>query len=170
MKTGQLAIDSIKHYETLHDGDLTKIGLQWKQCPAGIVTIGFGHILTHNGEPIKSFHLAQELFPQYETITEEEAEELLTQDLIKEEAKIAKHIKVPLKQHQYDALISYFFNIGFSQTMVGLVNEGALANEIYEWFTEHYITADGKFMKGLLYRRQTEALLFTSGELKFFNT
>lgn len=170
MKASDKAIALIKHYEQLHDSDLTRVGLQWKQCPSSIFTIGFGHALFHNGEPIKSLYLAQELFPQYETITEEEAEQLLVQDLIKEEAKVNSNFKVTLKQHQFDALVSYFFNIGFSQTMVGLVNEGALANEIYEWFTEHYITADGKFMKGLLYRRQSEAHLFNTGELKFFNT
>ena len=38
MKTSQIGIDLIKHFEGLHDGDLKKIGLQPKKCPAGIWT------------------------------------------------------------------------------------------------------------------------------------
>ena len=38
MKTSQIGISLIKHFEGLHDGDLKKIGLQPKKCPAGIWT------------------------------------------------------------------------------------------------------------------------------------
>ena len=35
----------VKHYESLHDGDLKKIGLQPKLCPAGIWTQGYGRAM-----------------------------------------------------------------------------------------------------------------------------
>lgn len=35
----------VKHYESLHDGDLKQIGLQPKLCPAGIWTQGYGRAM-----------------------------------------------------------------------------------------------------------------------------
>ena len=43
MKTSERGIQLIKFFESLHDGDLSKIGLQPKLCPADVVTIGYGH-------------------------------------------------------------------------------------------------------------------------------
>lgn len=169
MKTGEQGLAIIKRYESLHDGNLTQIGLQSKKDPIGIVTWGYGHTETVGGRQIKSFDVAKKLFPEMETMTIPEAEELLLEDLIKEEAKVKLRINIPITQYEFDALVSYFFNIGYSATMVQLVNQKASAAEITKWMTGHYITADGIFMKGLLYRRQSEALLFTTGELKFFN-
>jgi lysozyme len=169
MKTGQQGIDLIKHYESLHDGDLTQIGLQPKLCPAGVVTWGYGHTETYKGAQIKDFETANKQFPEMETLTVEQAEELLKKDLIKEEDKVHLRINVPVTQYQFDALVSYFFNIGYSATMVQLVNLQASGKEITDWMTKHYTTVNGVYMTGLFYRRQSEALLFTTGELKFFN-
>ena len=144
--------------------------MQWKKCPSGIITIGYGRALVYDGEFIKDYDRAKELFPQYETITEEEAEQFLAEDMVKEEMKVNKNIHVALKQCQFDALVSYFYNIGYSTTMVNLVNAKASDDEITKWFTTHYITGNGIFLKGLLYRRQSEAHLYTTGELKFYNT
>jgi len=153
----------------MHDGDLTQIGLQPKKDPIGIVTWGYGHTETVGGRQIRDFDVARKLFPEMETMTIPEAEELLLEDLVDEEAKVKLRINIPITQHEFDALVSYFFNIGYSATMVQLVNQKASASDITKWITGHYITAGGVFMKGLLYRRQSEALLFTTGELKFFN-
>jgi lysozyme len=40
MKISEKGLDLIKHFESLHDGDLTIVGLQPKMCPAGIWTEG----------------------------------------------------------------------------------------------------------------------------------
>ena len=45
MKTSSSGIALIAYFEQYHDGDLTKIGLQPKMCPAGIWTVGLGHAL-----------------------------------------------------------------------------------------------------------------------------
>lgn len=167
--TSDVGVELIKHYESLHDGDLTKIGCQPKLCPAGVVTWGYGHTETYQGKPIKSFELAHKLFPEMETMTEPQALILLKKDLIIEEAKVKKAIKVSLRQTQFDSLVSYFYNVGYSSTMVTLVNRLASPEEISEWFIQHYITAEGKYLPGLFYRRQTEAILFNTGVLRFFN-
>jgi lysozyme len=169
MKTSEIGISLIKHFESLHDGDLTKIGLQPKLCPAGIVTYGWGHTVVSEGKQVKDIDIANKLFPELSTITEEEADALLVKDLAKEEAKIRRSITVPLTQNQYDALVSYFYNIGYSESMVQLVNSKASTTKITDWFTSHYIKVNGVYMPGLFYRRKSEALLYTTGELKFFN-
>lgn len=56
---------------------------------------------------------------------------------------------------------------GGSSTLYKLIN--TKSPKLYEWWTNHYITVDGILLKGLVYRRQTEALLFSTGNLKFFN-
>jgi lysozyme len=48
MSVNQATINLIKHFESLHDGDLSKIGLQPKQDCAGIWTVGYGHALRNN--------------------------------------------------------------------------------------------------------------------------
>ena len=45
MKTGKLGIKLIKEFESLHDGDLKKIGLQPKMDPIGIWTEGYGRAM-----------------------------------------------------------------------------------------------------------------------------
>lgn len=167
--TSEVGLALIKHYESLHDGDLTKIGLQPKLCPAGVVTWGYGHTETYEGKPIKSFELARKLFPEMEDMTVEEAELLLKQDVVKEEEKVRKAIKRQLFQYEFDSLVSYFFNIGYSNNMIMLINANAPSDKIVEWFLDHYITANGKYLPGLFYRRQTEAHLYIKNELVFYN-
>ena len=48
MKTSNIGIELIKEFESLHDGDLSIIGLQPKMCPAGIWTEGYGHAMRDN--------------------------------------------------------------------------------------------------------------------------
>lgn len=158
----------IKHYESLHDGNLSKIGLQPKLCPAGVWTVGWGHALFYKGEPVRNYSMIAKYFPEYENLTPEQADEIFVLDRAKEEEKVNKNIRLGLKQHEFDALVSYFFNIGISNTMCELVNEGSDGGVITKWFTEHYTTANGRFLQGLLNRRRTEAHLFTTGELIFY--
>ena len=49
MKTSQKGIDLIKHFESLHDGDLTQIGPQQKMDVKGIWTAGWGHAIINKG-------------------------------------------------------------------------------------------------------------------------
>jgi lysozyme len=170
MHVSEQYIALVSHYEQYHDGDNTRIGLQPKLCPAGVVTWGLGHTENDkNGNQIKSLELARELFPEMETMTYEQADKLLTVDTIPEEDKVKKAIRRTLLQHEFDGMCSYFYNIGYSATMVKLMNNRASADLITAWMVQHYITAEGKYMPGLFYRRKSEAHLILTGELVFYN-
>lgn len=118
------------------------------RCPAGKPTIGYGHVIL-SGE-------------QFGTITEAEAIQLLRRDLAIAVAAVRRLISVPLTQSQFDALVSFTFNVGEGalekSTLRRRINQGdwALAKrELLRW-----VYADGNKLNGLVVRRQTEAGLF----------
>ena len=69
-------------------------------------------------------------------------------------------LKVPLKQNQFDALVSHTYNTGGSDTLFKLINQNAPADQIKKWFTTKYITGGGKRLQGLVNRRNAEANLY----------
>lgn len=82
-------------------------------CPAGKLTIGYGHcILPHES---------------FTKITEKDAEEILRKDAAIAENCINKAVKVPLTQNQFDALVSFIFNVGcaafLKSTLLRKLNE-----------------------------------------------
>lgn len=160
----------IKHYEGLHDGDLSVIGLQPKMDPVGIWTEGWGHAMVNSkGKFI--------IGPKYKAIAyaasritnEQEANAQLEIDLRPVNLLIARKIHVKLNEAQLEALQSFYYNCGYSETLTTLVNTNS--KDLYKWWTTHYITGQGSKipLDGLVYRRKTEATLFTTGTLKFFN-
>jgi len=153
MKTSQIGIDLIKFFEGLHDGNLKEIGLQPKKCPAGIWTEGYGHAMRDaNGNFLKGATA-----PKH-TITEEYAEVLLKRDLSVFESIVARKITQPLKQNEFDAVVSFTYNTGGSKTLFEMVNS---QNPLLKaWWISHYITGGGKVLKGLQERRKSEVKLF----------
>lgn len=152
MKTSQKGIDLIKRYEGL----VTHAYL----CPAGKLTIGWGHI-----KDVK----------KGDVVTEAEAEELLKQDLKLFESKLnysLSHDHVVLNQNQFDACISFIFNLGFSafifSTLYKKLKAGDYAGAADEFPKWVYITkyVDGEKVKikqkGLETRRKAERELFLS--------
>ncbi|MGB4239631.1 MAG: lysozyme [Candidatus Hydrothermia bacterium] len=139
MKTSKKGIEIIKKYEGLR--------LKAYKCPAGILTIGYGH--TKNVK-------------QGDTITETQAEILLIYDLIDIENCIKKNVKIPLNQNQFDALVSLCFNIGcgnfLKSTLLKKLNEGKIAEAVKEFLK--WNKAGGKELAGLTKRRQEEMELF----------
>lgn len=114
-------------------------------CPAGKPTIGYGHVILP-GE-------------QFGTLTEAEAIELLRRDLAIAEAAVRRLINVALTQSQFDALVSFTFNVGEGalekSTLRRRINQGnwTLARrELLRW-----VYADGKKLNGLVARREEEA-------------
>ena len=144
MKTSQKGIDLIKKFE----------GCQLKayQCPAGIWTIGYGNTFYEDGSKVK----------QGDIITQEKANSLLLHLLPKFEAIVGKNIQVNLTQNQFDALVSYVWNTGGSNTLYGLINSKATPFSIRQWFETKYITGGGKVLPGLVARRKAEADLYFS--------
>lgn len=153
MKTSQRGIDLIKRFEGLI--------LHSYLCPANKLTVGYGHC----GEDVK----------QGMVITEKEAEELLKQDLNLFESKLnysISHDHISLNQNQFDACISFIFNLGFSafifSTLYKKLKAGDYAGAADEFPRWVYITktVDGEKVKikqkGLETRRKAERELFLS--------
>lgn len=156
MKTSQIGVDLIKFFEGLHDGDLRTIGLQPKKDPIGIWTEGYGHAMRDvNGNFIKG-----NKSPKPSITTKQQAEDLLRKDLESFELIVSRKIKVPLKQNQFDALVSHAYNTGGSDTLFKLINQKAPSVQIKKWFETKYITAGGVVFKGLVERRKSESKLY----------
>ena len=125
------------------------------RCPASKLTIGYGHI----------YRIEDELTPP---ITKEEASELLDKDVRRIETALKLCVTVPLLQTQYDALISFAFNLGVSalanSTLLKLVNQKKFLVAADQFLRWKYITVNGekKELKGLLTRREKERRLFLS--------
>lgn len=155
-----------KAYETLHDGDLTKIGLQPKLCPAGVWTRGYGEAIVVNGKmlTVKDYPVMNDFIMSFSLQNEAEAEEGLRKIMVRYEKWVRNNIKVPLLQREYDALVDHTYNTGGSATLAKLINAGAPNKDIYKWFTTKYITANGKVLRGLQYRRFDNAEMYFIGE------
>lgn len=162
LKTSANGIALIKEFESLHDGDLSMIGLQPKMCPAGVWTEGYGHAITDKlGRQVKGA-ANKELAYKMSVIKDETMARLvLVKDLAKYEAIVRSKAKVKLKQNEFDALVSHTYNTGGSDTLFKLVNLVPRNNDTLKvWFLTKYITADGIVMPGLIRRRKAEADLF----------
>lgn len=116
-------------------------------CPAGVWTIGYGHTLTAR---------------KGKTITKEQALELLYSDLEVFEQIINYVVKVPLKQYQFDALVSFVFNIGIvnfkESTLLKRLNSGLFEDAAMEFM--RWNKANGIVLSGLVKRREYERRLF----------
>lgn len=156
MKTSQTGIDLIKHFESLHDGNLKAIGLQPKKCPAGIWTEGYGHAMRDS----KGNFLKGANAPVGTVQNEVQAEHILEKDLQSFELIVSRKVKRVLKQNEFDALVSHTYNTGGSDTLFKLANQNAPDDQILKWFTTKYITGGGKVLKGLVERRKAEAKIY----------
>jgi lysozyme len=142
MKTSQKGIELIKLFEGCK--------LKSYKCPASVWTIGYGN----------TFYLDGSKVLMGQKISQVEADMLMLKLLPKYEATVIKNIKVALNQNQFDALVSFCWNCGSSQTLFRLVNQKATDEIIYDWLINHYIMGGGKVLPGLVRRRRVEADLF----------
>lgn len=139
MNISQNGIDLIKHFEGCE--------LEAYKCPAGVWTIAYGH--TKGIQPGM-------------VITEETANDMLVEELEEYENYINSMVKCPLSQNQFDALVSWVYNLGpanlQASTLLKVLNAGDYAGvpaQIMRWNK-----AGGKVLEGLTRRRQAEADLF----------
>lgn len=125
------------------------------RCPAGVLTIGYGHTAGVS---------------EGDTRTEEECEKLLKDELQLYANLVLSCVKVPLTEHQLDALTSFTFNVGIgafkSSTALQKINASnfdAVPAELLRW---DKATVNGKLtvLKGLVRRRTAEAALFAMDE------
>lgn len=117
----------------------------------GVWTIGYGHAI----KPSEG-HLKKAI------LTREQAAELLKEDVRDAEDAVNTYVKVPLKQEQFDALVSFTFNVGGGalkrSTLLEKLNAGhccAVPDELRRWRR-----AGGKVVAGLVARREKEIALY----------
>lgn len=163
MKTSNRGIALIKHFESLHDGDLSKIGLQPKMCPALVWTEGYGHAIHDDkGQQIKGAANKALAYKYSKVKDEADAVKMLQQDLTTRESMI-NSLKLAINQNQFDALVSFCFNVGFanlkSSTLLKRIKAGASENLIRFEFSK-WKYSNGEIWQGLVRRRIAEADLF----------
>jgi lysozyme len=158
MNVSPKAIAMIKHHE----------GVRQKayRCPAKLWTIGVGHVLYPEQGKLKlEDRMSVPLRPEDDRVfTMEEVDGILRADLARFERGVAQYCPVPLTQGNFDALVSFAFNVGLGtlqrstlrQKLLRGDKEGA-AQELLK-----YCMAGGKILKGLQNRRIDERALFLS--------
>lgn len=129
---------------------------------AGFATVGYGH-LVHRGR-VGTNRAAEA--PYAAGLTQPQALALLNQDVATHVAAVSHAVRVPLSQTQFDALVSFSFNVGapaMSRSgLINLVNHGANAQQIQRSFGQ-WVHAGGHVVQGLVNRRNDEANLFNNG-------
>ena len=141
MKTGIQGLELIKSFEGLE--------LNAYKCAAGVWTIGYGHTKDVQEGMV---------------ISAETANDMLMEELVEYENYVNTLVTVPLNQNQFDALVSWVYNLGSSNfqasTLLKVINAGgqmlAVPAQIMRWNK-----AGGKVLEGLTRRRQAEADLFS---------
>ena len=140
MNISQKGIDLIKNFEGCR--------LTAYRCPANILTIGYGH----TGSDVITG----------QKITQEQAEKLLKTDLLVHCNNVSRMVKVPLTQNQFDALVSFEFNVGYgnfaSSTMLKLLNQKKYREAAAQF--DRWVYANRKVLAGLVKRRAAEKALF----------
>jgi len=118
-------------------------------CPAGVLTIGYGHTSAAGSPAVKKGM----------RISKQKASDILRSDLHKFESGVASMVKVDLDQNQFDVLVSFAFNCGLGalrkSTLLKRVNAGkfdAVPAELMKW-----TRGGGKVLPGLVRRRRAEA-------------
>ncbi|EQA1622550.1 lysozyme [Enterobacter asburiae] len=139
MNVSQTGLDLIKQYESLRTTAY--------RCPAGVLTIGYGHTAG---------------VKESDKITQAQADEFLAQDAAVAAADVTRLVTVTLSQNQFDALVSFTFNLGAgnlaSSTLLKRLNEGnydQAADQFGRW-----VFANNVLLQGLVKRRAAEKALF----------
>lgn len=147
MKISHKGLELIKHYEGVR--------LSPYKCPAGLYTIGVGHLM---GDGLSLPDSWNRLF------TMDEVDALLTKDVARFERGVERYCPVRLSQSQFDALVSFSFNLG-----LGVLQRSSVRQKVnrgdFEGATKsllRYNKAKGKVLKGLDLRRKDEAKLLNS--------
>ncbi|KJO83825.1 phage lysozyme family protein [Enterobacter hormaechei] len=146
MQTSEKGIALIKQFEGCK--------LTAYQDSVGVWTIGYGWTQPVDGKPIRAGM----------TIKQETAERLLKTGLVSYESDVSRLVKVGLTQGQFDALVSFTYNLGArslsTSTLLRKLNAGdyvGAADELLRWNK-----AGGKVLNGLTRRREAERALFLS--------
>lgn len=143
-KTSEKGIELVKKFEGFNP--------QKYKCAGGFETIGFGHRLLPN--------------ENYSYISLDCAQEILLRDLIRFEQSVTKYIIVDLFDYQFDALVSFTFNLGPAalqrSTLRCKINSGNYSEAHHEFLKWVYVR--GKKLNGLYKRRLAESEWFSGNK------
>tara|TARA_Y100001951_G_C11286843_1_gene269311 strand:- start:1764 stop:2207 length:444 start_codon:yes stop_codon:yes gene_type:complete len=139
MKISEEGIELLKKFEGCK--------LEAYQDSVGVWTIGYGHT--------KGVYKGM-------TISQDDAEEMLEEEMEEYEGYIEEYVEVPLSQNEFDALVCWVYNLGptnlRNSTLLMVLNQSKF-DEVPEQI-KRWNKAGGEVLKGLVRRREAEALLF----------
>ena len=128
----------------------------------GVPTIGIGHALTRSERTSGKIILGKEPCAYRDGLTEAQCWTLLEQDMASAEDTVNTAVTVSLTQHQFDALVSFCFNVGIgaflASTLLRLLNQGQYVDvpaQLQRWNRDN-----GRIVQGLTNRRAQEIVLW----------
>ena len=148
MNVSKAAIALIKHHEGVRSRPY--------RCPAHLWTVGVGHLIGDGKLLPDSYN---------RTFSQEEIDGILKSDLRRFELGVHKMLpNVPLRQHEFDAIISFCFNLGLGCFQRSTLRQALLRGDKKAAMESlvKYCRAGGKILKGLQTRRLDEKALFES--------
>jgi lysozyme len=148
VNVSKAGIALIKHHEGVRNRPY--------RCPANLFTVGVGHLIGDGKSLPESWN---------RTFTNEEIDGLLKSDLRRFELGISKMLpNVPLRQCEFDCLVSFAFNLGLGTFQRSTLRQALLRNDKKAAMESlvKYCRAGGKILKGLQTRRLDEKALFES--------
>ena len=148
MNVSKAGIALIKHHEGVRSRPY--------RCSANLWTVGVGHLIGDGKLLPDSWN---------RTFTEAEIDALLIRDLNRFERGISKMLpNVPLRQCEFDCLVSFAFNLGLGTFQRSTLRQALLRGDKKAAMESliKYCRAGGKILKGLQNRRLDERALFES--------
>lgn len=147
MRVSQRGIDLIKEFEGFERDAYPDPGSGGEPY-----TIGYGTTRYPDGGKVRLG----------DSISKMEAEKCLAHDLVRFEQSVQSLVEVPLTQNQFDALVSFTYNLGTTalanSTLLRELNKGRYESAAAQF--ERWVYAGGKKLKGLIRRRIAEKQLF----------
>lgn len=142
---------------------------QWEGCElkvyndsAGLPTIGVGHLLTKSELSSGKINIDGVAVVYANGLTNDQVLALLAQDVKPAEQSVNNGVKVSLNQNQFDALVSFTFNVGggafSSSTLLKVLNQGQydqVPDQLRRW-----TKSGGRTVQGLVNRRENEIKLW----------
>ena len=143
----------VKHFEGLF--------LKAYLCPANVWTIGYGTTVYPDGTKVK----------EGDTCNEEQAIEYLRNDLAYFEAMVDAYTRDDVSQQQFDAMVSFCYNLGAKNlkdsTLLKVINANPTNYPEIQTQWLRWNKANGTALKGLTRRRSAEFYYYQTGQLKF---
>jgi lysozyme len=156
MKVGDRGKQLFKEWEGLVTHEYLDSG--------GAPTIGIGHLLTRSERTSGKIVIRGQATDYRNGLSEQQCWDLLDQDLDGVEKTVNQAVTVPLNQNQFDALVSFTFNVGegafCGSTLLKMLNQqqyDQVPTQLIRWVRDN-----GHVVQGLINRRQKEITLWNT--------